>query len=74
MLDIQSDPYSFLFTTALKPEKIPIKIRVIMIGDAEIYDLLHWYDEDFRKIFKIKADFDHNMPNTTNNMTKLAGL
>ena len=45
-----------------------------MIGDAEIYDLLHWYDEDFRKIFKIKADFDHNMPNTTNNMTKLAGF
>ena len=74
VVDIQSDPYSFMFTTALKPEKIPIKIRVVMIGDAEIYDLLHWYDEDFRKIFKIKADFDHNMPNTTNNMTKLAGF
>ncbi len=74
VLDIQSDPYSFLFTTALKPEKIPIKIRVLMIGDAEIYDLLHWYDEDFRKIFKIKADFDHNMPNTPNNMNKLAGF
>ncbi len=73
VVDIQSDPYSFLFTTALKPEKIPIKIRVIMVGDAEIYDLLHWYDEDFRKTFKIKADFDHSMPNSSANMTKLAG-
>ncbi len=74
VVDIQSDPYSFLFTSALKPEKIPIKIRVIMIGDAEIYDALHWYDEDFRKIFKIKADFDYTMPNTPNNMSKLAGF
>ncbi|HTY25731.1 MAG TPA: AAA family ATPase [Desulfomonilaceae bacterium] len=74
MLDIQSDPYSFLFTSALKPEKIPIKIRVIIVGDAEVYDILHWYDEDFRKIFKIKADFDSNMPNNPTNMTKLAGF
>jgi len=74
MLDIQSDPYSFLFTSALKPEKIPIKIRVIIIGDAEVYDILHWYDEDFRKIFKIKADFDSSMPNIPANMSKLAGF
>jgi len=73
ILEIQSDPFSFLFTSALKPENIPIPIKVIMIGDMEIYDLLHWYDEDFRKIFKVKADFDSNMPNNQPNVEKLAG-
>ncbi len=74
VLEIQTDPFSFLFTSSLKPEKIPIKVKVIMIGDTEIYDLLHWYDEDFRKIFKIKADFETSMPNTDTNLNKLAGL
>jgi lon-related putative ATP-dependent protease len=73
VLDVQADPYSLFFSSALKPEKIPIKVKVIVIGDTEVYDLLHWYDEDFRKIFKIKADFDHTMPNTDENIKKLVG-
>ncbi len=74
VLDIQNDPFSFLFTSVLKPEKIPIRIKVIMIGDPEVYDLLHWYDEDFRKIFKIKAEFDSTMPNISDNMSKMVGF
>lgn len=73
-MEIQSDPFSFFFTTALKPEKIAIKLRVILIGDSEIYDLLHWYDEDFRKIFKVKADFDSTMPNDSENLKKLSSF
>lgn len=74
VVDIQADPYGFFFSSALKPEKIPIQLRVIMIGDPEIYELLHWYDEDFRKIFKIKADFDSRMPNNDQNLQKLVGF
>lgn len=74
VMEIQSDPYSFFFTTSLKPEKIPVKIKVIMIGEPEIYDLLHWYEEDFRKVFKIKADFDTSMPNTSSNLRKVTGF
>lgn len=74
VLDIQNDPFSFLFTSVLKPEKIPIQLKVIMIGDPEVYDLLHWYDEDFRKIFKIKAEFDSTMPNVDDNMAKMVGF
>ncbi|MDQ7784316.1 MAG: ATP-binding protein [Desulfomonilaceae bacterium] len=70
-LEIQSDPFGFFFASALKPEKIPIKLKVLIIGDAEIYELLHWYDEDFRKIFKFKADFDSTMSNTDDNIGKL---
>lgn len=73
-LEIQADPYGFMFTSALKPEKIPIKIKVLIIGDPEIYELLHWYDEDFRKIFKVKADFDSTMPNNEENIGKLSGF
>jgi lon-related putative ATP-dependent protease len=74
VLEIQTDPYSFLFTSALKPEKIPISLRVIIIGEPEIYDILHWYDEDFRRIFKVKAEFDPTMPNTDDNRSKLVGF
>ncbi|MGO9738753.1 MAG: AAA family ATPase [Desulfomonilaceae bacterium] len=72
--EIQAEPFGWLFNSALKPEKAPIKLKVIMIGDAEVYDLLHWYDEDFRKIFKVKADFDTSMSNTDENRNKIIGF
>ncbi len=71
VLEIQTDPYSFLFTSSVKPEKIPVKLKVVMVGEPEIYDLVHWYDEDFRKIFKVKAEFDSAMPSTGENVGKL---
>ncbi|MCB2291944.1 AAA family ATPase [Clostridium algoriphilum] len=43
-------------SNTLKPEPIPIKSKIILIGDYETYDLLYNYDEDFRKIFTIKAE------------------
>jgi ATP-dependent Lon protease len=59
-LEISSgDPYAVLFgTTGLKPEPIAIDVKVIMIGAPEVYLLLAAYDEDFKKIFKVRADFD----------------
>jgi predicted ATP-dependent protease len=63
ILEIASiDPYSMLAFSALKPEPIPINIKVIMIGDANVYNILYNYDEDFKKIFKVRADFDWVMP------------
>jgi lon-related putative ATP-dependent protease len=59
IIEIQTyDPYYFFSTSALKPEPIECNTKVIMIGDAQIYYLLYGYDDDFKKIFKIKADFD----------------
>jgi ATP-dependent Lon protease len=55
------DPYSLFGVTALKPEPIDINVKVIMIGDAFLYTLLATYDEDFKKIFKVRADFDWTM-------------
>ncbi|HSR32923.1 MAG TPA: ATP-binding protein, partial [Anaerolineae bacterium] len=44
-------------TVTLEPEPIPLNIKVLLIGDPLTYYLLHEYDEDFRKLFKVKADF-----------------
>jgi ATP-dependent Lon protease len=53
------DPYSALFgAVGLKPEPVAIDLKVIMIGDPQIYSLLAGADEDFKKVFKVRADFD----------------
>ncbi len=58
-LEIQN-PTSLYFvsTSRLKPEPIAINVKVVMIGDAYLYNLLYYQDDDFKKIFKIKAEFD----------------
>lgn len=61
-------------TTTLKPEPIPIDIKVILIGSPFIYYLLYHYDEDFKKLFKIKARFDVEMEKSEENLKKFASF
>ncbi|MGA9115320.1 MAG: ATP-binding protein [Bacteroidota bacterium] len=56
-------------TSALKPEPVKLDVKVIMIGEAHIYHLLFGLDDDFKKVFKIKADFDVEMPNEEKSIT-----
>ncbi|WP_456408515.1 Lon protease family protein [Caldithrix abyssi] len=51
-------------TTSLRPRPIPLKVKVILIGQAYLYRLLHSYDEEFGKIFKVRADFDVEVKET----------
>jgi lon-related putative ATP-dependent protease len=44
-------------TVTLEPESIPLDVKVVLIGDPVTYYLLHELDEDFRKLFKVQADF-----------------
>jgi lon-related putative ATP-dependent protease len=70
-VDIQGYDPLYLFTvSALKPEPIPVNVRVIVIGDDMTYQLLYNYDPDFRKIFKVKADFDSVMPREADSLEK----
>ena len=48
--------YELVSLNTLKPAPVPIKTKIILIGDYESYDLLYNYDEDFKKIFTIKAE------------------
>jgi lon-related putative ATP-dependent protease len=62
-VEIQSyDPFYILGASGMKPEPIETKVNVVMIGDNYLYYLLYQLDEDFKKIFKVKADFDSVMP------------
>lgn len=52
------DPFSMMAGSGIKPEPIGLDVKVVLIGDARIYRLLWHYDDDFKKVFKIKAEFD----------------
>lgn len=57
---------------SLKPEPIPLNVKVIIIGDANIYHTLLSVDSDFRKLFKIKVEFEETAPINEENVNKLA--
>ncbi|MBP7078992.1 MAG: Lon protease [Synergistetes bacterium ADurb.Bin155] len=48
--------------SSLRPEAIPVDLKVVMIGTRYLYHLLMIYDPEYQKLFKIKADFDIDMP------------
>lgn len=56
------DPFYMMAGSGIKPEPIPINLKVVMIGDAHIYRQFWQLDEDFKKVFKVKAEFDNVMP------------
>jgi len=59
--------------SALKPEAVEINVKVILIGDRELYELLYNYEEDFRKIFKVRVEFDEEMPMSDGVIAEYAG-
>ena len=62
---------SSMMLVSLKPEPIPLDLKVIMIGNSEIYHTLLSMDDDFRKLFKIKVEFEEDAPKTDENIAKL---
>jgi lon-related putative ATP-dependent protease len=56
------EQYSILPTSGLRPEPIALNVKIVLIGSDWVYRMLYQFDEDFNKIFKIKADFDLQMP------------
>ncbi len=64
--------FSMIATTSLSLEPIPLDVKVILIGDPYTYYLLYAYDEEFQKLFKVRADFASQMDWTAENMVKVA--
>lgn len=61
-LEIQESPHHFsMSSTSLKPEPIDINTKVILIGSQMIYAYLSEREYDFKKMFKVKADFDYEI-------------
>ncbi|HZU76278.1 MAG TPA: ATP-binding protein, partial [Dehalococcoidia bacterium] len=53
---------SLVSTVTLDPEPLPLAVKVVLIGSPMLYYLLYSYDEDFQKLFKVKAEFATRMP------------
>jgi ATP-dependent Lon protease len=73
-LEIQPIDLLFPFASAtMKPEPIEVSVKIILIGDRDLYELLYAYEEDFRKIFKVRAEFDEEMPMSDEVILQYAG-
>ncbi|HBR17763.1 MAG TPA: ATP-dependent protease [Deltaproteobacteria bacterium] len=68
------EQYRLVSTTTLKPEPIPVDIKIVLIGSPFIYYLLYNLDDEYRKFFKVKADFDNRMPRNEENIAKYAAF
>ena len=68
------EQYRAVSTTTLKPEAIPLDTKVIIVGNPFLYYLLYNLDEEYRELFKVKADFDSRMDRTNENIHKYASF
>ena len=59
---------------SLKPEPIPLNLKVILIGNSSIYQTLLAMDSDFKKLFKIKVEFEESAKINDENLNKLAQI
>lgn len=62
-----SQALSLVSTVSLEPEPIPLKVKIVLIGERLLYYLLNYYDPDFGELFKVEADFSDEMPRTEEN-------
>lgn len=69
-----SDQRSSMVMVSLKPEPIPLNLKVILIGNSNIYQTLLAMDSDFRKLFKIKVEFEESALINDTNLNKLAQI
>ena len=68
------DQRSSMVMVSLKPEPIPLDLKVLLIGNNSIYQTLLAMDSDFKKLFKVKVEFEDDAPITKENVNKLASI
>ena len=62
----------YVSTRSLRPEPIPFDCKVIIVGEGKYYYMLYQGDPEFKKIFKVKAEFDNTMDRTRENVEQYA--
>ncbi len=68
------EQYRLVTSAMLKPEPIPLDVKVILIGNPYIYYLLYNLDEEYNELFKVKADFDTQMERNDETVMKYASF
>jgi lon-related putative ATP-dependent protease len=66
--------YTLVTTVTLEPQPVTLNIRVVLVGDRQLYYLLSEYDPDFSELFKVAADFEDDMPRQPDTMVAFARL
>ena len=59
-------------TSSLRPEPVPLEVKVILLGSYDLFHLLQNHDSKFNKIFKVRADFDHEVAKTDDTIQNYA--
>ncbi len=73
-IENMTEQRSGMLLVSLKPESIPLNLKVLLIGNSNIYHSLLSMDDDFRKLFKIKVEFEEDAPKTTENIERLSNF
>ena len=73
-IENSTDQRSSMVLVSLKPEPIPLNLKVILIGNANIYQTLLAMDSDFKKLFKIKVEFEDDALINSENIQKLSQI
>jgi len=59
---------------SLQPEEIPLKVKIVLLGDPDIYYTLNAYDQEFNELFRVLADFDRHLDKNDENLVAYANL
>ena len=73
-IESPADTLGFATTTTLKPEPIPLDVKIILVGERWLYYLLSRYDKEFGGLFKVAVDFDDDVERTPGNVESYARL
>jgi lon-related putative ATP-dependent protease len=68
------EQYRLISTVTLKPEAMPFDVKIVLVGNPRLYYLLYNLDEEYRELFKVKADFENRMDRNKENMAKYASF
>jgi len=74
VIEEPDETLGFVATKTLRPEPVPLSLKVILIGDPYLYQQLYILDVEFNELFKVKAEFDTAMDRTEGNVQKYAAF
>jgi len=66
--------YGLFSTRTIRPEPVPLNIKIVLTGDPYLFELLHFYDDRFQKLFKVKAHMDDRMDRKDESTLQLAQM
>ena len=74
VIEEPEERFGFISIKSLKPEPIPLNVKVILIGDPYVYQMMFTLDMEFKELFKVKAEFDSTMERTEENVQRYASF